>query len=222
MDNIDIQLAKDIISEQFPELVIDEVTWIPEGGDSYTFDVNESIIFKFPISDESANRLVREHHALHFLSGRLPGYVAQPLYFAKPSSLFPHPFTGQRKLEGESGEKHRPVLQNVSDMAEAAGHIISRLHTSQLDELLHLKLPYISLETPQVKLNQVLVYKDLLQNENLAYKDLDLFLSGTISLPSVSPLMPVISHGDIKGEHVLVDNQACKISSIVSMQDAAH
>ncbi|MFC5653588.1 phosphotransferase family protein [Paenibacillus solisilvae] len=216
---MDIHLVNTIIANQFPELVIVNTALIPEGGDSYTFDINGNIIFKFPISSESEKRLLNEYHSLLYLSQKLPGYVAKPIYYGEPSSLFPYSFTGQQKLGGESGEKRRACPQDWAEMAKTAGNIFSQLHISHAGELAFQNLPQLSLESPLDKLNQVILYKKLLQHVNDPNDAIQPYLNGTAGLPSASRLAPVLSHGDVKGEHILVSRYAFEITGIVDWAD---
>ncbi len=102
---IEVMQARALIAKQMPALMLDKITPIPEGGDTFTFSVNDSLIIKFPVSALAAERLINEKAFLEASEGKLGSYVSKIIFQGCPCREFPFPFTVQQMLEGVSGEK---------------------------------------------------------------------------------------------------------------------
>lgn len=106
-------IAKQCIEEQFAELTpLQELVCVGEGWDNKVFLVNREIIFRFPRRNIAVGLIDRENRVLKYLHAdsnlrTMPSLhtlqIPNPEYFGKPSSIFPYPFHGYKKIPGKSG-----------------------------------------------------------------------------------------------------------------------
>jgi aminoglycoside 2''-phosphotransferase len=117
-------LYKKIFEEEYPNIKIDEFTHIKEGNDFLTFDINNSIIIKFPVSVEIENKMPFEINLLKKLNGKLDIQIPELNYNSKQSRKTP--FLGYEKIQGGpfnvNGSK-KSVDYNLSVL----GNIIRKL-----------------------------------------------------------------------------------------------
>ncbi|MCR8634756.1 phosphotransferase [Paenibacillus radicis (ex Xue et al. 2023)] len=96
-------VALELISKQFPELVPLTIKLIGEGFDNTVYQVNQQYVFRFPRRSIAVDLLLVECALLpHLFSLGLPLMVSEPVFFGKPEERYSWPFVGYRFIEGES------------------------------------------------------------------------------------------------------------------------
>lgn len=97
---VDEALARRLVGEQFPALVVRSIRPFAEGWDNAVWLVNNAVAFRFPRRAIAIAGVEREIRVLPALAGELPLPVPTPVYIGRPSDAFPWPFFGAALLPG--------------------------------------------------------------------------------------------------------------------------
>lgn len=118
---ITIDLARNLIAEQFPEyasLTIVDVE--KQGHDNRTYRLGDDMLIRMPTAADYALKVPKEQELLPQLAKRLSVSIPAPIKMGKPSADYPYPFSIYKWLSGKS----------INELMEA-GNII---HT-EIEEL---------------------------------------------------------------------------------------
>lgn len=212
--------VRQLISSQFAELRGAPVRPLGEGWDNRAFEVG-GWVFRFPKRVEIQASLARERCLLPALSRLLPIPIPVPRYFGGPSELFPYAFLGYRMLEGTPLQSclERPWSRSGEQrIAKQLGQFLSALHALEPARF-GIELP----RGPQRYLTSPL--DDASDNlPHLAAEDIDLHtrlqrLLRQLRPASVVSLRPVLAHGDLDAEHLLLDTQRERLIGVIDWAD---
>jgi aminoglycoside phosphotransferase (APT) family kinase protein len=182
----------------------------------------DGLIFRFPGDARTAAKLEREIRLLPLIGPVLPVAIPQPIYFGRPDALYPYPFVGCRRLPGTSGETLRPAPDRWPDLARQFGAVLSALHSFPAEEATQRGIEREPLPEPRDLLDRVTRLASPIRAEfpHLA-KVMEDYLSGEVRLPAPSASAPVVSHADLKGEHILLSPDGSRIAGIIDWTDIA-
>lgn len=115
------ELARQLISEQFPALRPKAVEAFGEGWDNWIYRADDWL-FRFPRRRIAVPLIEREMAILPSLAPRLPRPIPHPVFFGKPTSTYPWPFFGYRPVQGspvaEVPSDHDPRSESAQALAE--------------------------------------------------------------------------------------------------------
>jgi aminoglycoside phosphotransferase (APT) family kinase protein len=94
------ELARALITEQFPELDVTSLRRIGEGWDNTVWATGEEVAFRFPRRAIAVPGVRREMGVLPKLAGVLPAPIPDAGYVGAPGDLFPWPWFGSRLIVG--------------------------------------------------------------------------------------------------------------------------
>jgi aminoglycoside phosphotransferase (APT) family kinase protein len=124
-DEIDAELARRLIDEQFPEwsgLPIARVA--ADGWDNRTFRLGGELSIRLPTGDWYAQQVAKEQRWLPRLAPQLPLPIPEPVAQGEPGCGFPYAWSVYRWLDGEIAERAR-----VDDLprfaADLAGFLVA-------------------------------------------------------------------------------------------------
>jgi len=130
---VDQALARQLISEQFPELEVGEVRLLGEGWDTIVWLVDGRWVFRFPRRTMVISGLELEMRYLTALADRLPLPVPRPTFLGRPSEAFAWPFYGAPYLPGrELAETSLDDGPRIA-LGRPLGGFLRALHTAELD-----------------------------------------------------------------------------------------
>ena len=95
-----VATVKQIIQNTFKDLNISNIRPIGKGNDSYAYEVNNDILFKFPRHKKANEDLKKEIKILKFLENKLSYNVPKVLYVWIYNLNFKYTFVGFSKMEG--------------------------------------------------------------------------------------------------------------------------
>jgi aminoglycoside phosphotransferase (APT) family kinase protein len=216
------EVVREILAAQFPHFGDADVTYLGEGCDSVTFDVNRVWVLRFPKRPDVEQQLLAEMRFLPALAPRLP--VRVPVYqlLGQPSRHFPRHFGGYPRLPGVPG-----ILIEPEPDAEYLGQFLSALHAFPLDEAERLGL----LDEPgEHVLGEDEIRAEALESFELvrrAAPDAPLarwraYLDAGVDGGSAGtgPARSLV-HNDLAAEHVLCDPATGSIAGVIDWSDAA-
>lgn len=115
---ITIELAKKLISTQFPEYTGLTVTEVEQQGhDNRTYRVGDDMLIRMPTTDSYALKVPQEQELLPKLAKYLSVPIPAPLKMGQPSEDYPYPFSIYKWLEGRSANHLTIDEQSLESLA---------------------------------------------------------------------------------------------------------
>ncbi|WP_349728626.1 phosphotransferase [Peribacillus frigoritolerans] len=133
---VSLELAGKLIMMQFPEIELKEIKQLGEGFDNTVIQINGQFVFRFPRRPIAVTLIQVENQLLPSIAGTFPLAIPEPIFFGKPSTLYPYPFTGYKMVKG-----HLPVAGSVANKAESAkrfAHFLKALHSFPVERAMRL------------------------------------------------------------------------------------
>jgi aminoglycoside phosphotransferase (APT) family kinase protein len=126
---VDEALARQLISDQFPDLEVDELRLLGEGWDTVVWLVDGRWVFRFPRRTMVVSGLELEMRYLPEIAERLPLPIPRPTYLGEPSEAYGWPFYGAPFVPGRELAETQ-----LDDAARAAlgrplGEFLRALHS---------------------------------------------------------------------------------------------
>ncbi|MFS0597726.1 phosphotransferase [Peribacillus frigoritolerans] len=147
---VSLELAGKLIMLQFPEIELEEIKQFGEGFDNTVIQINGQFVFRFPRRPIAVTLIQVENQLLPSIAGTFPLAIPEPIFFGKPSTLYPYPFTGYKMVKG-----HLPVEGTKAKKVESAkrfARFLKVLHSFpvekakrlgvQPDGMMRLDIPY--------------------------------------------------------------------------------
>lgn len=218
---LDHAAVRDLITQQFPELPLGRLRSIDTGGHVVAF-LGDDLIFRFPKDALEAAKAPREIRFLTEVGPALPLPVPRVAYVGRPSVRYSFPFTGHRLLPGVTGEDRRPDRRQWPALARQLGAFFSALHATPRAQAERLGLLARPPEPPERLIASATRHAALVRAR---YPDLvpitaD-YLAGAVPFPPAGHQSLVVSHADVKGEHVLLDARGDAVVGIIDWSDVA-
>ena len=204
---VSLELAGKLIMLQFPEIELKEIKQLGEGFDNTVIQINGEFVFRFPRRPIAVTLIQVENQLLPSIAGTLPLDIPEPVYFGKPSTIYPYPFTGYKMVKG-----HLPVEGSLANKVESAkrfAHFLKVLHSFPVERAMRLGVQPDGMMRLDVSYRK----KSLMENvSNLlklgyfeqAYAVKD-FVEELGELDVQHPISLV--HGDIHIRNVLLDDE---------------
>jgi len=204
---VSLELAGKLIMLQFPEIELKEIKQLGEGFDNTVIQINGEFVFRFPRRPIAVTLIQVENQLLPSIAGTLPLDIPEPIFFGKPSTIYPYPFTGYKMVKG-----HLPVEGSLANKVESAkrfAHFLKVLHSFPVERAMRLGVQPDGMMRLDVSYRK----KSLMENvSNLlklgyfeqAYAVKD-FVEELGELDVQHPISLV--HGDIHIRNVLLDDE---------------
>jgi aminoglycoside phosphotransferase (APT) family kinase protein len=213
---VDEELARKLITEQFPELDVHELRLLGEGWDAMVWLVNGRWVFRFPRRSVVIQGLENEIRYLHRLADRLPLPIPTPTHVGRPSAAFAWPFYGAPFLPGR--ELADAALDDAARVAlgRPLGEFLRALHALELDGALptdpvrRADMTYRVAKTRERL--QELEREGLWRAPTAAHELLE--TAATLGPPESTAIV----HGDLHLRHLLVD-EAGRPSAVIDWID---
>lgn len=103
LPNINTDLARQLIAEQFPEYThLPIISVEKQGHDNRTFRLGNEMLIRMPTAESYALKVPKEQQLLPKLAQHLRVSIPTPIKMGAPSKDFPYPFSIYKWLEGTS------------------------------------------------------------------------------------------------------------------------
>ena len=203
---VDCNLARKLISEQFSQLKPIEILSLGNGWDNTAFLVNQEFVFRFPRRASSVSLLEKEASVLPSLALSLPTPISHPIYFGEPTSRFSWPFLGSRLLPGTTACR-RPLNElDQNQLANALAEFLSTLHSLPADEF---ELPHdehgtldVKQRVPKIETNLQYVREHQLIDRHISFDDIFASAEG-----ANFELDDCVVHADLYARHLVINGQ---------------
>lgn len=220
---IDPDVARRVITAQFPELDPIQIERLGEGCDSVAFDVNGTWVFRFPKRIDVEHQLDAEMKLLRWLTRRdVPVPIPSYSFAGRPTEAFPHRFGGYPKLCGAPANRAELSTRAIGSLAPSLGRFLSWLHAAPIDDALALGVAdqrHIDAlgEARHEAIEELPIVLRVLPDAPTA--NWRTYLEG--ARPHPRPSAFALVHNDLAAEHVLVDANLSGVTGVIDWSDAA-
>lgn len=211
------------LGETFPELEpILSVTVLKDGFRNVVVETPGGQVFKIARSWEASATFAKEVQCLPELGDHLPVMIPNPLWHASRSRQFPFGVVGYPKLPGTPLASDTLTAGDRMRLALAIGTFLATLHGITPDGPLASSLPH-----PDTRWYELGKTRDIilpLLRDELSGPDFgaaanwwDTFLSD----PRMRACAPVIQHGNLEPDNVLLSEDSREMSGVVDFESLA-
>ncbi|RLQ93085.1 phosphotransferase [Falsibacillus albus] len=211
-------LAKELIGEQFPRIAPVAARKMGEGFDNTIYEINESLIFRFPRREIAVELLCIEGKLLPAIGDSLSLPIPIPMFYGKPSMKYPWPFIGYAKVEGDVPRNLK--REDHAKSGSLLGGFLKELHAFPIEKAIELDTPYDQLDRVNIRKR-----KERLMDHYKRIVDKGLWEEHEVLLQYLNELQPVgpggkqvLCHGDLHINNILVGNDR-RVSGIIDWGD---
>jgi aminoglycoside phosphotransferase (APT) family kinase protein len=202
MIKIDVDLVSKLINSQFPKWSNLEIKPVKKGGnDNKTFHLGNSMSVRLPSDEVYVPQVEKEQKWLPILAERLSTPISEPLAKGEPSEDYPHPWSVNKWLDGETLTFEN--IDNSNQFANDLGEFLVELQSIDASG------GPLAGEHNFYRGGDIAVYddefRDAINNVNTFNKHL-LKEIWELALASEWSGEPVWIHGDIAPGNILIKN----------------
>ncbi len=218
--DLDEQIVRTVLREQFPQQPVHTVVSLGSGWDYDAYLVDDRTVLRFPRRAEVSSRLDREESILGFLRDALGSALAVPHITLKggPSKHFPHRFFGHDFIRGVSGD-HIDVSPCI-ELATEVGVALTHIHSISPEAALESEIGY-EREGVRARFEETAEVVHSVPNfDELAPDPLRWLLSDPAIPPEYSG-PPRLVHNDLCPDHIIVGAETGCLSGVIDWSDIA-
>jgi aminoglycoside 2''-phosphotransferase len=198
-----------------------------EGFDAITVESDDGYVFRIPKDGTRSDALRREARLMPGLAYLLPVRIPVPERVAGPTDSLPFGASCYRKVPGVPLTPHRLASGDRPALAGQIARVLRALHSFPASEARRIGLPGPLTAAARQRLrDQTLSALEcaLSADEIVMIEE---WWSETLSDAELDDFTPVLAHGDLWYDHILVDEDSAKITGItdfgsVHLGDPAH
>lgn len=204
---IDSDKALKLLRDQFPNLSINDISFLGVGLDNKAYLVNQELVFRFPTRKETVSLLKNEFSLLLQIAPYLTLPVPVPLFVSDNSQQFPLFFSGYRMIAGQTAEQANLSDGDREQLAVPLAKFLVSLHTISAQTLKN-----ITQEDTFQKMDITLLvsrinsYLEDIQTLGLFEHTEQLYNIVTSAAHIHLEKKEVLLHGDLYARHLLINN----------------
>jgi aminoglycoside 2''-phosphotransferase len=218
---VDADRCREILAAAIPALEVDEVRYLAEGWDSTVFLVNDSFLFRFPKRAEVAAALERELRLLHELGPTLTTPIPQFRYIVRDHPAHPWLFAGYPLIAGVPADQQTLDEEQAVALAREVGRFLRQLHAFPVDRAgaLGVEPAHVAGGPWQFRRFVAMVREQV--TPLLATKDAVRLARwfDEVESQGLFDFQPVLVHGDLGVEHILVDPADASLAGVIDFGD---
>lgn len=211
-----------VLREAFPGLAIASLSYLGEGWDSTVFAVNGSHVFRFPKRAGVDATLRKEIRLLPALIPILPTPVPDFDFVSSPTTTYAWHIVGYRKLPGTLADEYQWMPGAIETIAPALAAFLCGLHAFSTDRAVELGAPTYSPRAWRDRHAALFATARDAAEPHLPAGTFARFVAQwerMLAEEERFAFAPVLIHGDLAMEHVLVDD-AGGLSGVIDFGDA--
>lgn len=224
---VDVELARQLITSQFPELHVKSVNHYGQGWDNIAYLVNGEFVFRFPTRAIGGECMLHELAVLPLLARQLPPLLPRLEFIGRPATDYPWSFSGYRELKGATACSVNWSDAEREALAIPLATFLRQLHGLAPGEVRAAGAPgdLIGRMNPERRIPQTREHLARAHAEGLiqSVAEFEPIISAFESSIPTTDVVPV--HGDLYVRHIVVDDQRRLVGFIdwgdVHLGDAA-
>lgn len=211
------------LAQVFPDLgTVAPLRVLGEGFRSTVVETARGSVFRIGRNRAAAEGYAREVRLLPRLQGVVPAAVPDPRWHSHPSVHFPFGIMGYPRLQGTSLLPEILSHANVTQLASDVAAFLLALHRFPVEEAEALGLQTaadsgIALEALRDDVLPPL--RDVLTGKE--HQTVARWWDSFLADERIRDYTPVLRHGDLWYEHILVDGALPKVVGVVDFEDAS-
>ena len=213
---------EEALQRVFPEIgAVAPLRLLNGGFRSIVVETAGGAVFRIGKNAEAWAGYLREWRLLPRLRGRLPLAVPDPRWYAAPSAHFPHGLMGYPRLPGTSLLPEHLSAANETRIASDLGGFLAALHRFPAEEAEALDLPPSPAADASWQALRDAVLPPLRSALSAAeYRAIVRWWDSFLADQEMGRYAPVLCHGDLWYEHLLVDGARRRLVGIVDFEGA--
>ncbi len=215
LTSVNERIVTKILLQELPELTVNSILFHKARADRCVSEVNDQLILKFPLCEESLEGMFREWWLVGSLQGHTSMPVPVPVFVAQSSICF-----GYRKIPGAllTDDYYRTLTtRQKQDFAVAIARFLCELHgTLSVSEAIAAGLRFPDDPLSAAQLRQRLLPL-LHQREQIALVEQILGLYKQIEFVSDTP---VVLHGDLHGWNMVLNPVSNQLAGVFDFNGA--
>jgi len=218
-----LERCRELVRAAFPWLDAGHIEPLGAGWDCTAFVVDGRLVFRFPRRAEVVAALAVEVALLAELGPSLPLPVPRPDHVAPSALDFRWPFAGYPLLPGVPLDPSALDDAATERVANELGGFLSALHRFPTDRAAELGVPVYTPEAWVARTAELWRGAQPLVVEGLGVeraRSLDAGWETRLGNPALMDFRPVLVHGDLALEHVLVEPRSGVVSGVIDFGDA--
>lgn len=214
-------VVRKLLPAMFPGLRMGAPKLVLAGREFDTWAAGD-VVVKFPKSEEHAAKLEVEVALRDLLVARLGKLVPAIRAVGEPAKGFPFRAVAFERTSGRPGQQPegpiiRPKPWARTALAREVAAALSALHATPVSKA---RAAGVRRATPALVEGLDVGEPAIAWARKVAGNAVDAFLVTSIPADAQAPGKPVLCHGDLKGEHVFVSEDATRVVAIVDWADA--
>lgn len=220
---IDVDKAIGLIQRNFPQVAIQTVHPITRGWDSFVLEVNDELIFRFPMREDVIAYLRKEMGLLPVLEPTLSTPVPHFGYIGHGDASYPFMFVGYRKLVGVPLEDESITPEQLAALGPALAGFLRELHSFPVAQAVQAGVQDHTPEQWRERYNER--YVDL-QKRVFPLLDMELRTKSArlwedfLDNKDIFAFQPVLIHCDLGCEHILCNPEHGFLTGVIDWGDA--
>jgi len=214
--------CRQALSEAFPGLDLRSVRYFNAGWDCELWEINNDLLFRFPLRQECAGPLSVEARLLPELALHVSLAMPAPLYYSDGVAAFPLPFFAYRKLPGVGMHLAELTSGQLANVAQQLANFLSELHTFPAERAAALGVNAKTSAEWRERFVRLRARVQIEVSSLLAADEadrLEAFWQRFLARHDYFVFAPALIHGDLAPEHVLIDANG-SVSGIMDFGDA--
>ncbi len=219
---MNVDLYTTLIRQKFSHLIIQTVKPITKGWDSFVLEVNDELIFRFPMRDDVIEPLQREIRLLPVLERTLSTPIPHFAYIGQGNENYPYTFVGYRKIQGRALDNPDITQGQLFALAPALAMFLNELHSFSTTEATQ----------SGVQEHTAVLWKEIYQERYIelqkrVFPSLDAQLRGKserlwenfLNDKTLFTFQPKLIHRDLSGEHIFCGLERGVLTGVIDWGD---
>ncbi len=215
--SMDLDQARRLVEKCFPDVRIKHSRQILGGWENFVLEVNHDLVFRFPINNETEQRLRTEIELLSRISKLLPVRVPEYKYVWRGNTEHRYWFGGYHKIDGVP-LRRIPVGRDRRTLVKEISRFLQQLHSISLKGHIPHHLPAYSARTWSGRLQYQYrnIRKIVLPTLSPRLRDYsETFWKGLLDSFAREEFKPTLTHADLSVENILVSPQNRRLNGIL-------
>lgn len=219
---MDINAYAMLIEQNFPQLVMRTVKPITKGWDSFVLEINDELIFRFPMRDDVIEPLQRELRLLPILERTLSTPIPHFAYIGRGNADYPYTFVGYRKIGGFALDDPSITPEQHIALVPALATFLNELHSFPVAQAVQLGVqehtPALWRETYQERFVDLQKRVFPLLDARLRAKSERLW-GNFLNNKALFTFQLTLIHCDLAGEHIFCDPVRGILTGVIDWGD---
>ena len=218
---MDIQFYRSALARQYSHLDLTGFRPLGEGGGCHVFETDSGLVWRFLKPSSSQTGLDLEIRLLPELAGAMP--LPIPCYeYISDATVSPR-FVGYRKIEGVPFTRERLAACHSDRPLRQLAQFLTELHRFPFERAQAIRVPMAS---PDERRSQWREWSEqihqhvfpLLDERQRAWAERT--LSDWLDDQAMLDYAPVLHHGDLWAEHILLDAERDELTGVIDFESA--